>query len=224
MEMHRRSLLMTGGAIALGAPWFGANAQIAPEGGAPLAFAAFRNGDAFGHHHVRFSKDGARLIVDIEIRFDVKFAFIPLYRYRHRNREIWQDGRLVRLSTETDDNGTPHSVIAEAVDDRLQVKSDGATLDLPGDTLPTSYWSEAIGRRGMWLDTQKGEVVRSTITKEPAEMIEAGGRMVSATPYRLEGDITCRLWYSDGYWAKLRFEGADGSLIDYTLQPPERGV
>ncbi len=224
MEMHRRSLLMTSGAFALGLPWLGASAQSAPEDGDPLTFAAFRNGSTFGHHHVRFSKDGPRLIIDIEIRFDVKFAFIPFYRYRHRNREVWEDGRLIGLSTETDDNGTPHRVAAKAVDDRLLVESDGGTLDLPGDTLPTSYWSETIGRRGTWLDTQKGELVRSSVIKEPEEMIEAAGQMVSATPYQLEGDITCRLWYSDGYWVKLRFEAADGSLIDYALQPSGRGA
>lgn len=221
MILSRRQAIVRGGAFGLGMSAFGVASSMAASCEQGLTFAAYRDDDAFGRHTVRFARDGQRLTVDIEIAFDVKLAIIPLYRYRHRNREVWEDGRLVRLSTETDDNGTAYSVEAEARDGKLLVDGSGGRLELPGDTLPTSYWSETIGSSGVWLDTQKGTLVRSSVTKEPVEVIELPQGRVEALPYKLEGDITCRLWYRDGCWVKLRFPAADGSLIDYRLEPAD---
>ena len=183
-----------------------------------LDFTAYRNGSRLGFHRIDFAEEGNRLIVDIEIVFDVKFAFIPLYGYRHRNREVWEDGRLVSMSTETDDNGTDYKVEVARDGDRLLVDGVDGRLELPGDTLTTSYWNEAAMAHSAWLDTQRGQLARSEVTKRPAEAVRVKGRDVEATPYDLAGDITCTLWYRDGRWVKLRFLGEDGSEIDYTLE------
>ncbi len=188
------------------------------QGTQPLDFTAYRNGDRLGFHRIDFASEGNRLIVDIEIVFDVKFAFIPLYGYRHRNREIWEDGRLISMSTETDDNGTGFKVEVMRDGERLLVDGVDGRLELPGDTLTTSYWNETAMADSAWLDTQRGQLVRSDVVKKPMEAVRVKGRDVEATPYELTGDITCTLWYRDGRWVKLRFLGEDGSEIDYTLE------
>lgn len=198
----------------------GAGQETVPSG--PLTFTAYRNGSRLGFHSIAFAKVDERLVVDIEIAFDVKLAFIPLYRYRHTNREVWQDGRLVSMDSETDDNGDAYQVRARNEGDRLLVDGSGGKLDLPGDTLTTSYWNEAAMTRGEWLGTQEGELARSAVTKKPVESVLVEGRTVEAIPYDLVGDITCSLWYADGRWVKLRFVGEDDSVIDYTLEAPQQ--
>lgn len=183
-------------------------------------FTAYRNGSWFGAHKVTFAGErDTRLAVEIEIAFDYKLAFVPLYRYRHRNREIWQDGRLIELDTETDDNGTPFRVQAKASGDRIQVDGSGGKLDLPGSTYTTSYWNEATIERGEWLDTQSGELVRSKASVGEPEPVFVAGKQVDARPYQLEGDITCTLWFQDGRWVKLRFIASDELVIDYMIEP-----
>jgi hypothetical protein len=186
-----------------------------------LTFTAYRNGSLLGTHKIDFSRTDERLVVDIEITFDVKLAFIPLYRYRHKNREVWEGGKLLSLDTETDDNGTALSVKAEQVGGRILVDGSGGKLDLPIDTLTTSYWNEAAATAGEWLDTQAGNLVRSTVTKGQPESVTVEGQSLQAVPYDLEGDITCKLWYADGRWVKLAFTGEDGSMIDYALEKPD---
>jgi hypothetical protein len=188
---------------------------------APLMFTAYRNGSFLGTHKIDFSRSEERLVVDIEITFDVKLAFIPLYSYRHWNREIWAGGELLAMETRTNDNGTAFNVKAKQVDDRLVVNGSGGKLDLPVDTLTTSYWSEEAVTAGEWLDTQAGNLVRSIVTKRQPEPVMVEGKAVQAVPYDLEGDITCRLWYADGRWVKLAFAGEDGSMIDYALAKPD---
>ena len=191
-----------------------------PRGASPLDFTAYRNGSWLGSHRLDFVDDAGRLTVDIEIAFDVKLAFIPLYSYRHRNREIWEDGRLVSMSTETDDNGTDYKVEVVRDGDRLLVDGVDGRLEVPGETQTTSYWNESALKAGVWLDTQRGKLARSEVTKKPMELVRVEGSDVEATPYDLVGDITCTLWYRDGRWVKLRFIGEDESVIDYTLEPP----
>ncbi|MGI9421105.1 MAG: DUF6134 family protein [Geminicoccaceae bacterium] len=218
-KLARRRLLGRAGWLGLAAlPW----PVFAAASRDPLIFTAYRNGSRLGFHRIDFVEDEGRLSVDIEIAFDVKLAFIPLYRYRHRNREIWEGSQLVSMSTETDDNGTAFKVDVTRSSNRLLVQGADGRLELPGETLTTSYWNEAAMASGEWLDTQAGRLVRSEVTKKPAEVVQVEDSKVEATPYDLAGDITCTLWYADRRWVKLRFVGEDGSVIDYTLETSQQ--
>ena len=135
-SMTRRHALVGIGASAIvNLLPFGAARATRPDA---LNFVAYRDGSEIGGHEVRFTQQEERLQVDIEIRFDVTFAFIPLYRYRHRNREIWQGDRLVELEAQTDDDGTEHWVRAETQGERMIVTSSAGRLDLPRGTASTS--------------------------------------------------------------------------------------
>jgi len=209
-----RSLLGGSAALALSGRAF---AQ--PPAGEEVVFRADRNGDEIGWHRLAFTTEGERLLVEVEIRFDVTFAFLTLYSYRHRSRETWQGPRLVGLDTTTDDGGEQFAVQAAAKGDRLVVETAaGDVLDLPGDTLPTSYWHERTVGVSQWLDTQSGRLMRSTVERLGVEQVETAKAPLTATRYRLEGDLSCELWYADQRWCKLRFRASDGSTIDYVLE------
>ena len=86
-----------------------------------------------GTTRLRFSRDGERLTVDIDILLEVKLAFITLYRYRHTNRELWEAGRLLSFASRTDDNGTAHRVAARRAGEVILVESDQGRVEAPGD-------------------------------------------------------------------------------------------
>ena len=207
-----RSLLGGSAALALSGKAF------ALPAGDEVFFRAYRNGDEIGWHRLAFRTEGERLLVEVEIRFDVTFAFLTLYSYRHSSRETWQGPRLVGLDTTTEDGGDKFAVQAAAKGDRLLVETAaGDVLDLPGSTLPTSYWHERTVGVSQWLDTQSGRLMRSTVERLGVDPVETAGARLDATRYRLEGDLSCELWYADQRWCKLRFGASDGSTIDYLL-------
>lgn len=216
--LSRRSMVLGLAALAAVRPVAPAAAALRPPA-KDIAFQALRNGTPIGTHKLRFSGDGERLTVDIEIAFSVKFAFFTLYSYHHTNRETWQGGRLVAIETRTDDNGDRFRVSGRAVGDQLEIDGSSGRLTLPGDTVPSSYWNEAMATRGAWLDTQAGRLARSAVKPQPEEMVRVGRAEVPARRYALVGDITCDLWYHDGEWVKLLFVGEDGSAIDYVRMP-----
>lgn len=216
----RRDLLMCGMACATMA-FLPQPAPAAVPTRGQLDFRARRNGDQIGWHRLRFFEQDDRLVVEIEIELEVRFLLFPVYRYQHTNREVWRGDRLLALESRTDDNGTRHRVSALAEGNRLLVDGTAGPFELPPDTLPTSYWHQATVERGEWLDTQSGRLVRSTVVPQGPEPITARGREVQAERYTLSGDLDCDLWYHEASWAKLRFAAADGSTIDYLLEPPD---
>jgi hypothetical protein len=221
--MPRRAVLRAlagGAALALPRP-----ARARPRDAAQTLFRASRDGSEIGWHRLAFRTDGERLVVDIEISFEVSFAFLTLYRYHHRSRETWRGPRLVALDTTTDDDGERYAVRAQAAGDRLRVATAaGETVELPADVLPTSYWHESTVARSQWLDTQKGRLLRAEVERQGQDEILAGGRRVRATRYRLQGDLDCELWYHEQRWSKLRFRASDGSTIDYQLAAGARNA
>ena len=222
--MARRGLLrsLALGSIATTRPRF---AAALPGAGSEIAFRAYRDGVAIGTHRLAFETRGDRLLVKVEISFEVTFAFVTLYSYRHRSRETWLDQRLVALASTTDDDGERFAVRAQARGDHLVVETaSGAALTLPGATLPTSDWHERTIETGQWLDTQSGRLLHARVERLGVERIEAAGRPLSALRYRLQGDLDCELWYAEQRWAKLRFAASDGSRIDYRLEPTPGGA
>ena len=225
MSASRRLLLSKAavlGLVALPWPTIASASKLALGKGGPTTFTAYRNGSRLGFHRIDFSKDEDRLVANIEIVFDVKLVFIPVYRYRHRNREVWHAGKLISLETETDDNGTAYAVSAARQGERILVDGSEGRLELPGDTLTTSYWNETSIERGQWIDTQSGKLARSAVIKKPPEPVLVEGRDLEATRYDLDGDITCSLWYADGRWVKLHFVTEDGSEIEYAIDAPQQ--
>ncbi len=210
--MRRRDMLQRGLGLMAGAALGGrAWAQSPGE----LRFAVFRNDSEIGHHALRFTPDGEHLTVDIEIELEVRFAFITAYRYTHRNRETWANGRLAGFSSRTDDNGTPYRVEAARDGDHLVIEGKEGRITAPGSLLPATYWQPGFVTRKPWINTQTGEIIRSSVTPLGQDTVEAEGRSVTAERFRLAGDIDLDLWYADERWVKLAFAWPDGSRIDY---------
>jgi hypothetical protein len=169
-----------------------------------------------GSHTLSFEDagDGRRVVVDIAIA--VKLLGITVYRYTHRNEELWRDGRLVEIRSKTDNDGTPDFVRGRAGDGVLRVEGSKATHDLPVDTPTTNYWNTDLLRRTAWLNSQTGELLKVTVTPKGREEVPVPGGSVLATRHSIVGDLNIELWYgADGDWVKCIFKAQDGSLIEY---------
>ncbi len=202
-------LLLLGGTLALP---LGA-AFPTPE---QIAFRVTRDGQPLGRHTLDFRQEADGLHVEIDIALEVKFAFLTLFRYRHHNHEIWRDGRLIALESETDDDGETFRVRAKATEDGLRVESAGVSYIAPSGIIPTSYWNPATVAQSRLLDTQTGAIRQVQVMPAAKENVVLDGRPAPARKYRMSGDLEMDLWYSDsGSWAKLVFL-ARGAEVEYS--------
>ena len=67
-------------------------------------------------------RDG-HLEVAVAAEIQVKLAFLTLYSFKHRRREVWADGRLLGFAAKTEDGG-------ERYDIRIEPNGEGYTRNL----------------------------------------------------------------------------------------------
>jgi hypothetical protein len=212
MKIRTGALIVT--IIAcLGAATIRTDAAIPPSPG--FDFEILRGGTPIGRHTIAFRRDGDNLHVDIEIEIEIELLFITVFRYSHRNREIWRDGRLVSIETETDDNGTPYRVRGHATADGFSVEGSDGRFVAPADIVPTSYWLPATTGQTVLLDSQRGRMVDVSIAQQGVDRLATASGPVEAQRYAVDGDLRLTLWYTpEGEWAKIAFE-ARGERIEY---------
>lgn len=220
MPLLPRRHFLVAGAAALATPTTGRAEPL----GTPITFTVLRGGTPIGKHRVSFSRSGAALAVEIAIDLQVRLLNIPVYRYTHRSAEVWENGRLQRLESRTDDDGTRTEVRAKLVAGGLAVEGSGGSFLAPADTKPTSYWHEDMIGRMQLLETQNGILIGVTATRTGAQRARIAGQEIDVRIYELTGDLNSRLGYSgSGEWVDLEFM-ARGSRISYVRDRPPANV
>jgi hypothetical protein len=219
----------------------GSGAARASDGlpyGSSLSFAAFRNGQAIGHHSLTFQRNGAELTVSTTIDLAVKFLGITAYRYMHRAQEVWRGDTLLGLVAQTYDDGKKYAIKVRREGTELTVErnaptdvpatadltsgptSDGSAIAmLPAQLLPSTHWNVRQIRQSALLNTQTGVQARIQVATLGRETIRAAKGSIDATRYRYTGDLIMDQWFDDaGRWVKTSFTASDASTIEYVLQ------
>lgn len=183
-----------------------------------FGFSVLREGSAIGHHSIDFTRRGDDLVVDVSIDLEVKFAFITLYRYTHRNQEVWRNGQLYSIKTKTDDDGTEHWVTGRATAGGFEVESDRGDAVLSADVIPSSYWHPDTRKAETLLNTQTGELAQINVAAgETKNYLAMPWGPQAARSFEVSGDVDLNLWYDEsGCLLKMNFAApGDGSQIDY---------
>ena len=219
LNLTRRAVLTAAGAGLLlvpAAPLVPAHATAIPPGN-QVPFLVRRDGDRIGQHTLTFRREGDDTVVDVAIGLGVFIGPIRVFRYNHSNREVWRNGRLISLVSETDNDGDDYAVRGETTGDGFRVSGADGTQVLPDDIISTSYWRRETVEQDRLLNTQNGRVMAVQVAPLGTETIRAAGQDITASRYRTSGDLQLDVWYSEaGQWVKLRFENR-GSEIDYEL-------
>jgi hypothetical protein len=195
-----------------------AGAAAIPADG-KLDFTVYRDGDEVGSHEIVFRQSGNQTEVDVVTDIVVTVAFVPVYRFEQEAHEIWKDGQLVSLVSQTNDDGTAH---------QLEVHEDGASLDVIGDgvtsqaeksIIPASLWNPEIVQQSMILNSLSGGELAVQVAYVGEEAVAVKGNQVQARHYSMTGQFERELWYdNDGVLVRVEFKGKDGSDIQYVIE------
>ena len=183
-------------------PAFAAPSASVPRSG-KLAFDVIRNGRDIGDYVVTFHGAGNDLTVDIATDVSVKLPVIGVsaYRFRQSSKETWHGGQLAALTSQTDDNGSPHKISVRAT-----------------SLIPASLWDADILGATQVLNTIDGSTDRISVRNLGTETVNTGAGPVRATHYALTGDLNRELWFAGSTLVHVRFLAEDGSQIDYVLR------
>jgi hypothetical protein len=210
----RRAALAACAAPAL----LGAFPALSSTGPARRDFRILRDGDDIGSHVLTARREGARLTVEIDIAIAVQFLGITAYRYELRNREVWEDGRILTIDSTVNDDGEPGFCNVRREGDALRIEGSGYSGPAPADAATTSYWSADFLSRGVWISTQSGEPLSVSAADQGPETIESGDGPLACRRWAISGDMDLELWYdAAGDWTANAFD-AGGEKGRYRLQ------
>ena len=183
-------------------------------------FKVLLDGDEIGYHNFNVTTNSPETVT-IKADFKVKFLLVTAYEYNHNNTEIWTDGCLQKISSNTDDNGEEFWVNGEQQGDQFVVKNKQGSTSLSGCVMSFAYWRPELVKQKQLLNSQTGEYINVNIQDRGQDSITVQGKSVTANHYVITGkgldDI--ELWYSaDGRWLRLASTTEDGYRIIYELQ------
>lgn len=195
-------------------------AQAAPIPPA-MMFAVTRDGAPFGTHQVSFRREGDRLIVETEIAFKVKIAFVTLFRYTMSAREEWRGQELQRFESKTDSDGKPYFVRIERTDEGLKVESSSGNYIAPPGVMPFTYWNNALVSQAQVINPERGRLEPLTVERLGEETVMIGAKPVGVEKVRLSTNNDYDLLYErdTGRWVGGSFERR-GFLIGYAPALP----
>ena len=184
-----------------------------------LKFEVVRGDKVIGEHTLTFnqiSEDTLEITIDIDL--EVKVGPFTVFDYIHRNATVWRDGGLQRMRSTTDDNGEGHNVAIDLAIEHLQIEpTGGESFTAARNLLPTTYWMASTITQQRLINSQTGEILEVKVQEVGRETVPGPDGPISATRFRMDGDLEIELWYDDnGILASLAFS-ARGSDITYRL-------
>lgn len=205
-RFSRRAVLAGGAAagLMLTRPAFASTQQ--------RVFEVYRGSSDIGRHSVSAEPDGDLLRVTIEIDLAVRVLGITAYRYEHVNREVWQGGQLVSLTSETNDDGEEAFCRIQRGATAFRVEGSSYAGDVDFGAAPTSYWNYANLDATTWISSQSGKPLAVTVA--PGEAVDGLERRM------VTGDLDVTLFYdAEGEWRTAAFDG-NGAEITYREVAP----
>jgi len=189
--------LLTAMGLALASP---VNAATIPPSGR-LDFDVIRKGKDIGDHSYKFTGSANALSVQVTTDIVVKVPIIrtTAYSFKHNSVEKWSGNKLVKVSSETNDDGTPH---------QLNTGGNGV--------LPASLWNIDAMHNGKLLNTIDGTIMPVRVSDLGAEAVTVKSGQINAHHFRLSKGLNRDLWFdNEGNLARVAFKADDGSTVTY---------
>lgn len=174
-----------------------------------------------GFHSFRVNQFETHETVDIQANFKVTFFAIPLYRYGHQNQEVWRNGCLESIQSQTNDNGDNYSVDGQRDTSGFSLATQDERFDLDQNCVMTfAYWNMDMLEQDRLLNAQNGEYLPVKIDFEGSETLQIDDASVDAIRYRLsssEHGIDITVWYDQATrrWLSLESRTEGDRLIRY---------
>ncbi|MGJ7573010.1 DUF6134 family protein [Variovorax sp. RB2P76] len=198
-----------------------ATASAAGPTGGEWDFRVLLDDAPIGEHRFALAASGDERKLTSEARFAVKLLGVTVYRYQHNATEMWRGDCLKRLSSKTDDDGTPERVNAEAAgDNALAVTTPKGTQSLEGCVMSFAYWNPAIRTQDKLLNAQSGKFEAVKVSRAGNGTVEVRGQQVAATRWRIATDAQpIDVWYSQqGEWLGLDSMVSGNRKLSYRLK------
>jgi hypothetical protein len=167
-------------------------------------FSVHVDGKESGKYRMTINRrDYGTVSMSAEANVRVTRLGITMYRYTYKGTEVWQDakdGRLLALTSTSDDNGKTFEVNATPDPSGLRVRVNGQPRLVRADVWTMTYWKLPDDRfhnqAVPLLDADTGKDFGGRLTYLGTEKLMAAGQAQACYHFRVQGGpYPVDLWY-----------------------------
>lgn len=217
----RRALAgFLGGILAIGLAGslsIAARADSAPPLGI-FIYAISRDGSPIGQQRMEFVNDGEKLRVLSHTELSVSLLGMSLYGFNQQVEEVHAGGKMMSLTSETDDDGTDRKVNLTLQGNLLKGDYNGDKRAVDPALTSSLFWQKPALGETQVLDVLRGKVRDVKIKDLGAETLMLPVGKVETHHFQMTGEWKRDLWYdANGLLIAGELE-KDGAKIRQELQ------
>tara|TARA_B100000029_G_C17419465_1_gene903741 strand:- start:286 stop:969 length:684 start_codon:yes stop_codon:yes gene_type:complete len=182
-----------------------------------IKFDIYRNSKHIGSHVFSFEKEDNKLKVHSEINFQIKKLGVVLYKYKVKGTEVYENGKLVKFSSKTNQNGKEKYANIDLKEDELIIDGSSYKGKAPLDYLIGTWWNHSLIKAPAQISAVSGRIIHQKVTFIGKEKIIIGDNTYdtlhfnfSSTDTKLSKDkkLNTDVWYDEEtlYWIKAAFK------------------
>ena len=182
-----------------------------------IEFDIYRNNKHIGKHIFSFKKIDDQLAVESEINFEIKKLGVVLYRYNVKGTEYFKDGKLIKFTSKTNQNGKKKYVNIKLENGELNIDGSSFKGKVPTDYLLGTWWNHEIVKAEAQISAVSGRIIKQKVTFLGKEIINIGGKKYntlhfnfSSSDEKLAKDkkLNTDVWYDEETlnWVKASFD------------------
>jgi hypothetical protein len=213
------------GSLTIAAALFLTLPSFAAFGGdaGEYTFTVLSDGHPIGRHHIAFEHEGDRVEIQEATEIEVSLATIPLYTFEHHARQLWKNGRAVRIDATTNDNGERLDITVRDTDQGYVRTINGRVERFDPSATVLALWNKDTFDHDAFISSVEDKVLNASFEYVGTESISLAGRRIQAQHYRMLGDEEHELWFDrSGHLAKVAFRRY-GTTIEYVRDQIEPG-
>jgi len=180
-----------------------------------FTFTVLYDGDPVGKHRFVFAHEGDRIEIQEATEIEVTFATIPLFTFEHQARQLWENGRALRIDATTDSNGEKFEITVEGTDHGY-VRTVNGRVDTFEDPMAVlAFWNQDTLKHDAFFSAVEDKTFNASFEYLGTDKVTLAGQELETEHYRMVGDEERDLWFDpNGQVAKVAFERY-GSDIEY---------
>jgi len=192
--------------------------EIFPNPGERV-FSILRDDVVVGSHRFRFDRHKEKFVV----RVDTEAAWTSRsgldYRLTHHSEEIWVDGWLDSLVSDTKDNHSALRVRFSRSEEGFRGATNGRPRNVSGYLIPSSLWHHDTRQTRYLFSTTRGRLRQVSAYFLGEEEVLTGHGRISAKGYTIYGELLREVWYdADCNLVRAAIPAPDGSTMILELQ------
>tara|TARA_B100001146_G_C16095446_1_gene396968 strand:- start:176 stop:859 length:684 start_codon:yes stop_codon:yes gene_type:complete len=182
-----------------------------------IEFDIYRNNKHIGEHIFSFAKSNEQISIESKINFIIKKLGIVLYEYHVEGKEVYEDGKLIKFNSRTDQNGKEKYVNLELENDEFIINGSSFKGKTPTNYLLGTWWNHSIVEAEAQISAVSGRIINQKVTFLGKETIKIGNKNYktlhfnfSSTDKKLKKDkkLNTDVWYEEKTlnWVKAAFK------------------